>query len=85
MEFAIWRYLMCIEVTCMTMANMKSSTALAAFLTTDEVLGYLKVNARTIYRLIRTGELPAVRIGRQWRFRRTDVDNWLERQRPWVS
>jgi excisionase family DNA binding protein len=57
----------------------------AAFLTTEEVLGYLKVNPRTIYRLIRNGELPAVRIGRQWRFRRTDLDAWLDRQRPVLS
>ncbi len=69
----------------MTMANIRSPVELAAFLKTDEVLGYLKVNARTIYRLIRTGELPAVRIGRQWRFRRTDLDDWLDRQRPWIS
>jgi excisionase family DNA binding protein len=52
-----------------------------AFLTTEEVLGYLRVTPRTIYRLIRSGELPAVRIGRQWRFRRTDLDDWLDRQR----
>jgi excisionase family DNA binding protein len=52
-----------------------------AFLTTEEVLGYLKITPRTIYRLIRCGELPAVRIGRQWRFRRSDLDGWLERQR----
>jgi excisionase family DNA binding protein len=51
-----------------------------AFLTTDEVLGYLNTTPRTIYRLIRTGELPAVRIGRQWRFRRVDLDRWIERQ-----
>ena len=53
-----------------------------AFLTTEEVLAYLKITPRTIYRLIRSGELPAVRIGRQWRFRRTDLDEWVERQRP---
>jgi excisionase family DNA binding protein len=52
-----------------------------AFLTTEEVLSYLKITPRTIYRLIRSGELPAVRIGRQWRFRRADLDRWLERQR----
>jgi excisionase family DNA binding protein len=52
-----------------------------AFLTTDEVLIYLKITPRTIYRLIRSGELPAVRIGRQWRFRRADLDRWLERRR----
>jgi excisionase family DNA binding protein len=55
---------------------------LPAFLSTDEVLTYLKITPRTIYRLIRSGELPAVRIGRQWRFRRTDLDAWVERQRP---
>ena len=52
-----------------------------AFLTTEEVLAYLKTTPRTIYRLIRSGELPAVRIGRQWRFRRADLDEWVERQR----
>jgi excisionase family DNA binding protein len=65
----------------MTLASIKSPAELAAFLTTEEVLGYLKVNPRTIYRLIRTRELPAVRIGRQWRFRQSDLDEWLERQR----
>ncbi len=51
------------------------------FMTTDDVLGYLRVNARTVYRLIKSGELPAVRIGRQWRIRRTDLDLWLSGQR----
>jgi len=56
-----------------------------AFLTTEEVLSYLKITPRTIYRLIRTGELPAVRIGRQWRFRRADLDRWVERQRAFTT
>jgi excisionase family DNA binding protein len=47
------------------------------FLTTEEVLDYLKVNLRTVYRLIKAGKIPAVRIGRQWRFRRQDLDAWL--------
>jgi excisionase family DNA binding protein len=51
-----------------------------SFLTTEEVLTYLKVTPRTIYRLIRTGELPAVRVGRQWRFRQNDLDAWLDGQ-----
>ena len=54
---------------------------LQAALTTDEVLCYLKVAPRTMYRLIRSGELPAMRVGRHWRFRRTDLDAWLARQR----
>ena len=51
------------------------------FLTTDEVLAYLQVNLRTVYRLIKAGKLPAVRVGRQWRFRKGDLDAWLETQR----
>ncbi len=58
---------------------------LPSFLTTEEVLTYLHVNPRTIYRLIRTGELPAVRIGRQWRFRESDLNDWIERQRTMAS
>lgn len=52
------------------------------FLTTEEVLEYLQVNLRTIYRLIKARKIPAVRVGRQWRFRKRDIDNWLESQRP---
>jgi excisionase family DNA binding protein len=51
------------------------------FLTTEEVLEYLQVNLRTVYRLIKAGKIPAVRVGRQWRFRKRDIDHWLDGQR----
>ena len=43
------------------------------FLTTDEVLEYLQVNPRTVRR-IKAAKTPAVRVGRQWRFRKPDID-----------
>src|SRR5260370_21780613 len=52
------------------------------FLTTEEVLEHPQVNLRTVYRLIKAGKIPAVRVGRQWRFRKRDIDAWLETQRP---
>jgi excisionase family DNA binding protein len=52
------------------------------FLTTEDVLEYLHVNLRTVYRLIKAGRIPAIRVGRQWRFRKRDIDAWLETQRP---
>jgi excisionase family DNA binding protein len=52
-----------------------------SFLKTEEVLEYLNVNLRTVYRLIKAGSIPAVRVGRQWRFRKRDLDTWLESQR----
>ena len=56
-----------------------------SFLTTEEVLEYLQVNLRTVYRLIKTGKIPAVRIGRQWRFRKSDIDAWLAKQQTSLS
>ena len=46
------------------------------------MLEYLQVNLRTVYRLIKAGKIPAVRVGRQWRFRKRDIDAWLDSQRP---
>lgn len=51
------------------------------FLTTEEVMDYLQVNLRTVYRLIKAGRIPAVRIGRQWRFQKKDIDAWLDANR----
>ncbi|MBM3751295.1 MAG: response regulator [Acidimicrobiia bacterium] len=51
------------------------------FLTTEEVLDYLQVSLRTVYRLIKVGKIPAVRVGRQWRFRKRDIDAWLDSSR----
>ncbi len=47
-------------------------------LTMKEVLGYLRVNNRTMYRFIKAGKIPALRVGRLWRFRKSDLDAWLE-------
>lgn len=51
------------------------------YLSTEEVIEYLQVNIRTVYRLIRAGRIPASRVGRQWRVRRADLDNWLALER----
>ena len=48
-------------------------------LTTDQLLAYLHLNLKTVYRLIKAGKLPAVRVGRQWRFKKRDIDAWLKR------
>jgi excisionase family DNA binding protein len=49
-------------------------------LTVDDVIAYLRVTRRTVYRWINTGAMPAIHAGRQWRFRRQDVEAWLERR-----
>lgn len=49
-------------------------------LTAAEVADQLRVSTMTIYRLIRRGELPAVRVGRNYRVRATDLERYLAGQ-----
>jgi excisionase family DNA binding protein len=49
----------------------------ARFLTVQEVAQLMRVSTMTVYRLIKSGELPAVRVGRSFRMRDDDVDAYL--------
>ena len=49
----------------------------AQFLTVGEVAGVLRISNMTVYRLISSGQLPAVRVGRSYRLRLEDVDSYL--------
>ena len=51
--------------------------AKARFLTVAEVAAQLRVSNMTVYRLINSGELPAVRVGKSYRLREDDVDKYL--------
>lgn len=44
-------------------------------------MAVLRVAEGTVYRLVRSAALPAARVGGQWRFRASDVEDWLARQR----
>ena len=50
-------------------------------LTLQELSEYLKIAERTLYGYARTGRIPAIKIGSGWRFRRRDIEEWLEQQR----
>ena len=47
-------------------------------LTAKQVGEYLQLSQRSIYRLLERGELPATKIGGQWRFRKAAIDEWIE-------
>jgi excisionase family DNA binding protein len=51
--------------------------AKAQFLTVGEVARLLRVSNMTVYRLINSGQLPAVRVGKSYRLREEDVDRYL--------
>lgn len=51
-----------------------------SMLTASEVARYFRLHVMTIYRMAHRRELPAVRVGRQWRFPRDRIDRWLHDQ-----
>lgn len=49
-------------------------------MTLDETREYLRIEKITLYKLVRSGKIPASKVGRQWRFKRDRIDNWLRQQ-----
>lgn len=49
-------------------------------MTIDEVAAYMRVSRFTIYRLAKDRSIPATKIGRQWRFQREEIDQWVRDQ-----
>ena len=46
-------------------------------LTLEQVAEYLNVDKFTVYRLLADKDLPAFKVGNQWRFKRRMIENWL--------
>jgi excisionase family DNA binding protein len=49
-------------------------------ITVKELSDYLRVHPSTIYRLLKRGELPAIKLGSDWRFSLEAIDRWRQRQ-----
>jgi excisionase family DNA binding protein len=52
--------------------------AMNEVLTVEEVADLLKVHRTTVYRMLKSGELPAFKIGSDWRFNRVRIEEWLK-------
>jgi len=46
-------------------------------MTLEEVAKYLKVRPQTIYTWAQDGRIPAAKLGKEWRFRKTVIDRWF--------
>ncbi|MBI3184661.1 MAG: helix-turn-helix domain-containing protein [Myxococcales bacterium] len=50
-------------------------------LTLPEVAQLLKVAEKTVYTMAQNAEIPAFKVRGQWRFKRTDIDRWIEERK----
>jgi PTS system nitrogen regulatory IIA component len=46
-------------------------------LTLEEVAKHLRVSERTVYEWVQRGEIPAGKIGTAWRFKKTEIERWI--------
>ncbi len=47
----------------------------------EEVAKFLRLNEQTVKRLANRGELPGFKVGGRWRFKRQDIENYIEEQK----
>jgi excisionase family DNA binding protein len=62
--------------------------AMATVLTLEELAGYLRVHPSTIYRMLKRQEIPAFKVGSDWRFKLESIDRWrtdAEGRDPWPT
>lgn len=60
----------------MTQNNLKSLKE-DSFFNAKTAASYLQINEKTLYRLIRDKRIPALKLGREWRFKKSLLDEWL--------
>jgi len=58
---------------------------MAELMTLEELALYLRFTKKTIYGLLKQGNIPGIKIGRKWRFEKDVIDNWLHRNMKGVK
>jgi len=49
-------------------------------MTLRELAAFLKMSEKTLYRLAAEGKVPGFKVGASWRFRKSEIDKWIEKQ-----
>ena len=61
-------------------ARMKRPGAVGPYMTAGEVAQYLKIRQKAIYDLVREGKIPAFKLGADYRFIKSAIDEWVSNQ-----
>jgi excisionase family DNA binding protein len=58
--------------------NKQSESNMDKWLTLEQIAEYLQMSTSSIYKMAQTGKIPAYKVGRQWRFKKEEVDRWIK-------
>ena len=62
------------------MKNQKRLTTTVGLMNVHELAFYLRLSEAKVYRLARAGCVPAFRVGKSWRFKKTMIDEWIRHE-----
>jgi excisionase family DNA binding protein len=51
----------------------------ADIMTVHDVAGYLRLSEAKVYKMAQESDLPAFRLGKSWRFRKAQIDEWIRK------
>jgi len=57
--------------------NKRNNTAMDKWLTLEQIAEYLQMSTSSIYKMAQAGNIPAYKVGRQWRFKKEQIDKWI--------
>jgi len=63
----------------MTGKRKQGDLAMDKWLTLEQIAEYLQMSTSSIYKMAQKGKIPAYKVGRQWRFRKEEIDRWIEK------
>jgi len=58
---------------------MRTAQVKNDIMTLEEVASYLRLKPQTIYAWAQRGKIPAAKLGKEWRFRKSIIDEWFLR------
>jgi excisionase family DNA binding protein len=61
--------------------NKQSKLNMDKWLTLEQIAEYLQMSTSSIYKMAQAGKIPAYKVGRQWRFKRKEIDTWVEKRK----
>lgn len=61
----------------MTDNYKQRSSSMDKWLTLEQIAEYLQMSTSSIYKMAQTGKIPSYKVGRQWRFKKEEIDKWL--------
>ena len=56
-------------------------TSESYIMTVKDLAAYLKIAEKTAYSFALEGKIPGFKVGSAWRFRKGEIDQWIEKQR----